>query len=210
MGYSKSTVSTSAATCSTLPRPNFIYSALSIGGQFTSSGGGPVVRESDGRLVGENWGVCGLNPTEHCDRSNSEIDGALSEAWPALAPFLTPATTPFTCAPTATALCLNNGRFKVEATCNTGTQSGQAQVVKLTDETGYLWFFSATNVEAVVKVLNACTFNQRFWVFAGGLTNVQVTLTVTDSKNGTVKTYNNPQGAAFQPILDSSAFATCP
>ncbi|MBW8877895.1 MAG: hypothetical protein JF614_23270 [Acidobacteria bacterium] len=210
MGYSKSTVSTSAATCSSLPRPTFIYSALSIGGQFTSSAGGPVVRESDGRVVGLNWGVCGLNPTEHCDRSNSEIDSALSEAWPALAPFLTPATTPFLCTPTTTALCLNNGRFKVEATFNTGTQSGQAQVVKLTDETGYLWFFSATNVEAVVKVLNACTFNQRFWVFAGGLTNVQVTLTVTDSKNGTVKTYNNPQGAAFQPILDTSAFATCP
>ncbi|HSS77993.1 MAG TPA: hypothetical protein VLV54_14780 [Thermoanaerobaculia bacterium] len=34
--------------------------------------------------------------------------------------------------------------------------------MKLTDETGYLWFFSNTNVEAVVKVLNACSFNQRF------------------------------------------------
>jgi hypothetical protein len=65
-------------------------------------------------------------------------------------------------------------------------------------------------VEAVVKVLNACTFNQKFWVFAGGLTNVQVTLTVTDTKTGTVRIYNNPQGAAFQPIQDTSAFATCP
>jgi hypothetical protein len=65
-------------------------------------------------------------------------------------------------------------------------------------------------VEVVVKVLDACTFNQKFWVFAGGLTDVQVTLKVTDTKTGAVKTYDNPRGAAFQPILDTSAFATCP
>jgi len=97
-----------------------------------------------------------------------------------------------------------------EAAFDTGSQQGQAQTVKLTDETGYLWFFSNTNVEVVVKVLDACPLNQKFWVFAAGLTNVQVTLTVTDTSNGTAKTYDNPQGAAFQPILDSSAFATCP
>lgn len=83
-------------------------------------------------------------------------------------------------------------------------------MVKLTDDSGYLWFFQSTNIEAVVKVLDACGFNQRFWVYAGGLTNVQVTMTITDTMNGTVKTYTNPQGKAFQPIQDSSAFATCP
>jgi hypothetical protein len=115
------------------------------------------------------------------------------------------------CTPSATALCLNGGRFKVGATfIAPGQPQGTAQVVKLTDETGYLWFFASTNVEAVVKVIDACSFNQRFWVYAGGLTDVQVTLTVTDTLNGTVKTYQNPQGAKFQPIQDSSAFATCP
>jgi hypothetical protein len=64
-------------------------------------------------------------------------------------------------------------------------------------------------VETVVKVLDACSFNQRFWVYAGGLTNVQVTLTVTDTVKGVVKTYTNPQGTAFQPIQDTNAFATC-
>jgi len=117
---------------------------------------------------------------------------------------------PTPCVPGPTTLCLNGGRFKVEGTFNTGTQQGQAQAVKLTDETGYFWFFSNTNVEEVVKVLNACTLNQKFWVFAGGLTNVQTTITVTDSNTGVVKTYSNPQGAAFQPVQDTSAFATCP
>jgi len=52
-------------------------------------------------------------------------------------------------------------------------------------------------------------FNQRYWVFAAGLTNVGGTLTVTDTISGTAKTYVNPQGNAFQPILDTKAFATC-
>ncbi|PYQ62998.1 MAG: hypothetical protein DMF53_11555 [Acidobacteria bacterium] len=81
-----------------------------------------------------------------------------------------------------------------EAAFDTGSQQGQAQAVKLTDETGYLWFFSATNVELVVKVLDACSFNQRFWVFAGGLTNVRVTLTVTDMAKGDRENLQQPAG----------------
>lgn len=114
------------------------------------------------------------------------------------------------CTPDADTLCLNNGRFKVEATFDTGAQSGNAKVVKLTDETGYLWFFNSVNVEAVVKVINACSFNQRFWVYAGGLTDQGVVLTVTDTSNGTSKTYTNPRGQKWVTITDSNALATCP
>jgi hypothetical protein len=49
-----------------------------------------------------------------------------------------------------------------------------------------------------------------YWVFAGGLTNVQVEITITDTASGTKKTYMNPQGTAFKPIQDTAAFATCP
>jgi hypothetical protein len=35
-------------------------------------------------------------------------------------------------------------------------------------------------------------------------------ITVTDTEAGTVKTYTNPQGTAFQPIQDTSAFAGTP
>ncbi len=116
-----------------------------------------------------------------------------------------------TCTPTSTALCLNNGRFRVEAEWTTSQgQSDVAQVVQLTPDTGYLWFFNSSNVEAVVKVLDACALNDRYWVFAGGLTNVQTVITVTDTQNGQVKTYTNPQSTPFQPIQDTSAFATCP
>ncbi|HEX4962832.1 MAG TPA: M64 family metallopeptidase [Thermoanaerobaculia bacterium] len=115
------------------------------------------------------------------------------------------------CVASDTVLCLNHNRFRVEASFQApGQPTGTAHVSKLTDETGYLWFFAASNVEAVLKVIDACSFNQRFWVYAGGLTDVRVDITVTDTKTGTVKTYSNPQGAKFQPIQDSSAFNTCP
>jgi hypothetical protein len=115
------------------------------------------------------------------------------------------------CTPSPTVLCLNGGRFKVEATFQpSGGAVGAAQVVQLTPDTGYLWFFAASNVEAVVKVLDGCPLNNRYWVFAGGLTNVRVVLRVTDTSDGSFKEYVNPQGAKYQPIQDTAAFATCP
>lgn len=108
-------------------------------------------------------------------------------------------------------LCLNHNRFKVQSHFLTSTaDSGTARGVKLTDDTGYLHFFNPSNVEAVVKVLNACSLNDRYWVFAGGLTDVRTVITVTDTQRNAVKTYVNPQGRPFQPIQDTSAFATCP
>jgi hypothetical protein len=117
---------------------------------------------------------------------------------------------PSACIPSATVMCLNGGRFHVRATFDIGESNGVAEVVKLTEDTGYLWFFSPSNVEVVVKVLNACGLNSRYWVFAGGLTNVNTVITVTDTETGAAKSYVNPQGTPFQPIQDTGAFATCP
>jgi hypothetical protein len=109
------------------------------------------------------------------------------------------------------ALLLNGGRFRVTATFQTFQgQSGAAEAVQLTDDTGYFWFFDSANVEVIVKTLDACTFNSRFWVFSAGLTNVRVVLTVTDTRTGAIKTYTNPLNTFYAPLLDTGAFATCP
>ena len=109
-----------------------------------------------------------------------------------------------------TALCLNGGRFRVEVEWATGAgDRGIGRPVPLTDETGYFWFFHPDNVELVIKALDACDFSNRFWIFAGGLTDVEVEITVTDTMTGEVRRYRNPQGVPFAPILDTSAFATC-
>jgi len=117
------------------------------------------------------------------------------------------------CTANSTTLCLNNGRFRVQATYTTPAgATGPGTAVTQTSDTGLFWFFSANNIEVIIKVVNACTFAAapRYWVFAGGLTNVQVVLTVTDTSNGMTRTYTNPLNTAFAPIQDTDAFATCP
>ncbi len=114
------------------------------------------------------------------------------------------------CTPDENTLCLNGGRFRAVASWRSPTDSGLAHAIGLTGDTGYFWFFSSGNVEAIVKALDGCAFNSRYWVFASGLTNVEVTLTVTDTQSGLTRTYVNPLNTAFQPIQDTSAFATCP
>jgi pimeloyl-ACP methyl ester carboxylesterase len=114
------------------------------------------------------------------------------------------------CVATASALCLGGGRFRVEAAWQTGEAAGFAGAVQTTPESGTFWFFSPSNVELDVKVLEGCGVNARWWVFAAGLTNVRVVLTVTDTLTGASKSYTNPQGTAFQPIQDTNALAVCP
>lgn len=106
-------------------------------------------------------------------------------------------------------LPLRQGRFRIEATFRdpeTG-ELGQAHAVQLTEETGLLWFFSSSNVELVVKLLDGCGVNGHYWFFAAGLTDVEVEITVTDTIEGSQKQYRNPPKRAFQPIQDTSALA---
>jgi hypothetical protein len=81
---------------------------------------------------------------------------------------------------------------------------------RLTGDTGYFWFFDSSNLEIVIKILDGCALNGHHWVFAGGLTNVKVTITVTDTANGMQKVYKNPLNTTFLPIQDTAAFTTCP
>jgi hypothetical protein len=86
------------------------------------------------------------------------------------------------------------------------------QAILASGDSGEFWFFNPENTELVVKVLDACDlagFNS-FWVVAAGLTNVELTLTVTDTDSGQVREYENPPRNPFAPVLDTSAFETCP
>lgn len=47
-------------------------------------------------------------------------------------------------------------------------------------------------------------------MFAGGLTDVEVDLIVTDSMAGQTNTYRNQLNEPFAPLQDTDAFATCP
>ena len=115
------------------------------------------------------------------------------------------------CTPDARTLCLNDDRFKVTANWRrTNGEAGTGTAVELTGDTGFFWFFNPANVEMIVKVLTGCSNNGHYWVFAGGLTNVEVELRVEDTQTAMVRTYTNPQRTPFQPLQDTSAFETCP
>lgn len=113
--------------------------------------------------------------------------------------------TPATCNNTATSLCLNS-RFQVTSSFVANGAAGIGNAVPVTTDTGYFWFFTSGNVEVFVKVVDGRSFNNKFWVFAGGMTNVDTTLVVTDTLTGQSKTYHNPANTPFQPIQDTSAF----
>ena len=110
------------------------------------------------------------------------------------------------CRPAADHLCLQNGRFEVRAEWRDFQgHSGQGTAVGLTGDTGTFWFFSPSNVEVVVKVLDGRGVNQAFWVFYGALSSVEYTLSVTDTETGLPRRYFNPAGT-LASVGDTDGF----
>ena len=108
-----------------------------------------------------------------------------------------------------TTLCLQGNRFRVTTT-GFPNRPKAGQVLTSSSDTGFFYFVSSSNVDLTVKVLNACSTNNRFWVFAAASTNVEYTLTVTDTETNTTRSYYNPLRQPTAPIQDTNAFATCP
>jgi Trypsin-like peptidase domain len=184
----------------------FINSIKTSGYAFEGSSGSATMLSS-GEVVGQLYGTC-ANITDPCTQPDNTIDGAFSVSYPSVAQWLSP--TNQSCVPNMATLCLG-ARFQVTAVWQKpdGT-SGPGTAVPLTADTGYFWFFDPSNVEVVTKVLDGCGIDNHYWVFSSGLTNVGVTLTYTDTAAGARKSYSNAVGAAFEPVQDTSAFATCP
>ena len=114
------------------------------------------------------------------------------------------------CVPDAETLCLAGRRFRVTVDWRTPDgASGSGKVDRISDNTGLVWFFAESNKEILVKVLDACRVFDRFWVFFAATTNVDFTLTVTDTRTGLTKEYTNVAGEAAEPVQDTLTFATC-
>ncbi len=106
---------------------------------------------------------------------------------------------------------LNGGRFRVEVFWRDfQDRTGAGQLAVRSDDSAIFYFFDAANWELMIKVLDGCGLNGHYWVFAAATTDVEYTLTVTDTEAGDVKQYNNPLGTASAAVTDTNAFATCP
>ncbi len=110
------------------------------------------------------------------------------------------------------ALCLTNNRFQVTVGASNGTTLTAGMAVPL-DPTSGLFFFpqlGEDNFELLLKIIDGCSFNGHYWVFAASTTNVEYDLTVVDTRSGQTRDYDNILGNPAPPITDTSAFATCP
>lgn len=107
-------------------------------------------------------------------------------------------------------ICLFNNRFRVSATYRDySNNTGSARAVRLTSDSGYFWFFSSTNVELVAKIVSFCNGSSgNYGLYASGLTDVNVTFTVTDTKTQITRNYVNPLGNRFCTIGDG--WNVCP
>ena len=101
------------------------------------------------------------------------------------------------CVATASSLCLLDGRFVATVQAvdpRTGRQEGGTAVT----QSGRYGYFSLPGFtgdpsfpEIVVKMADATSFGQGFWVFHSGLTDLQYTLSIVDTVTGRQKSYQN-------------------
>lgn len=104
-------------------------------------------------------------------------------------------------------LCLAGNRFRAEAAWKSGTVSVPAQAVSVTADSGYFWFMDPATADLSVRVVDSRAQNGAFGVFFTGPTDVEFTLTVTDTATGAVKTYTHAAGTAGT-VNDPTAFPT--
>jgi hypothetical protein len=102
---------------------------------------------------------------------------------------------------------LSGARFETKVTWSSpgfGTDV-PAPVIRITGDTGAVYFFSPGNVELILKVVDGTAVNGKRWVFVAALTDVAYTLTIRDLLTGVVQTYSRPQGQMVS-FADTAAF----
>ncbi len=92
------------------------------------------------------------------------------------------------CVASETVMCLHGDRYEVTIEWeNPQGARGDAKVVRGgarpigTSESGMFYFFSPSNWEVLLKVLDACTHNRHHWVYAASASDVGMTLVVRDT-----------------------------
>lgn len=110
------------------------------------------------------------------------------------------AATPGNCPSNASTLCLLN-RFTVSMRAKVNNASGATDSGVTIPANGQFGFFTTpniagpTDVQGFIKMLDATTLNLGYWVFLGGLTDFELTYTVTDTTTGKRKVYLKPAGS---------------
>ena len=116
------------------------------------------------------------------------------------------------CVPGAETLCLLGNRFSVEVDWEDFdgvAGNGQVMSIVVADSTGFFYYEDARYLELMIKMVDGCAINGRFWVFAAGLSDYLQSVTVTDTATAVARTYVYPLGE-YPYVADTNAFSTCP
>ncbi len=110
------------------------------------------------------------------------------------------------CRPDETTACLHNRRFKVPLMVQDDPSgSPRPARVRSSDDGSTVFTDAEINVDFLYTLGDGCsTSNPAFssLLFATPDTSVEFNMTVTDTKSGQQKVYENPLGTQFEPVTD--------
>jgi hypothetical protein len=159
----------------------------------------------------------GDNVIEDFESFSSGTNTVFTNTGYALFPFNSGTCTPVTsCSRSVNGGCLLSSRFQVTAVYNNNeTGSGAGQVLNFgstraeSDESVFYFFTGPSNFELGVKILNACSLSNTFWIFIGGLTNQGWAVDVLDTQTQAKKRYTSPVNTTIVTVTDTAALP-CP
>lgn len=138
-------------------------------------------------------GLCGLGDVVTFAPEGSPAAASPAVRLPLLAADEGPASG--SCVPGGGDLCLLEGRFRVQARWRDRASglAGTGFAQSHGDQAGFFWFFDPANVELGVKLVDGRPVSGTFWLYYGALTDLDYTLTVTDTTTGTERSYSGPR-----------------
>lgn len=116
------------------------------------------------------------------------------------------------CVPNATTVCLLGGRFEIKVNWEDYQHVHRDALVAAagTPDSALFYFRQANNWEFLIKIINGCTLNNKYWVYFAAATDVGYVVTVRDTQSGAApRQYTNALGHASPAVNDSGAF-NCP
>ncbi len=126
----------------------------------------------------------------------------------------------YECTEGETNVCLQGGRFKVEGRVSyTNQTTGEyvnnqkakvknAMVNGIRKTSSLFYFFNEVNPELMVKVIDGCGVNGKYWVFGSAATDLDYSVIVTDNATGVTLPYYRNVGNPL--INDIGAFPCHP
>lgn len=135
-------------------------------------------------------------------QGNYDVGGATSSKCDDVTSVTTRIASPGACANDASTLCLLN-RFKVSVFAEDNPSRSTKSAIGTAEAVNTVFGFftvpgisnDTTNIEMFVKMVDGHAVNNHFWVFFGGLTDMKMTLTVTDTQTGDQKIYFKKEGS---------------